>query len=245
MPERVGHLGRRAAAEALGTYFLVLIGTGAIIADDRSGGALGMVGIALAFGLVILTMVYAIGHLSGAHINPAITIGFWSIGRFPGRDAALYVVAQCAGAVAASLTLGALLSPGAVWGQTVPSIGTGAAFAIEFLLSFVFMFVIVSVATDPRVTAGFAGLAIGLIVVCDGLAGGAFTGASMNPARSLGPALAGSIWTAHWLYWLAPIAGMAAAARIYEVLRPAAAPRPVSRREALGVGGPIDGGARD
>jgi MIP family channel proteins len=240
MAEAPGHLGRRAAAEAIGTFFLVLIGTGTVIVDDRTGGAAGLVGIALAFAFVILAMVYAIGHLSGAHINPAVTIGFWSIGRFPGRDAIVYVPAQCAGAVAASLLLRTLLTPTAVYGQTVPSVGTGTAFTVEWLLSFVLMFVIIAVATDERVATGVAGLAVGLVVGFDGLMGGPLTGASMNPARSLGPALAGGIWTVHWLYWIAPITGMIAGAWTYETLRPAKGPRPVSRRDALGVGGPID-----
>lgn len=240
MAESPGHLGRRATAEAIGTFYLVLIGTGSIIVDDRAGGASGLVGTALAFAFVILAMVYAIGHLSGAHINPAVTIGFWSIGRFPGRDAGVYVLAQCAGAVAASLLLGALLTPTASFGQTVPSVATGTAFVVEWLLSFVLMFVVVAVATDQRVTTGVAGLAVGLVVGFDVLMGGPLTGASMNPARSLGPALAGGIWTVHWLYWIAPITGMVAGAWTYEALRPATAPRPVSRRDALGVGGPID-----
>jgi len=239
MREAVQHLGRRAAAEAIGTFFLVLIGTGAIVADGRSDGAVGIVGIALAFAFVILAMVYAIGHLSGAHINPAVTIAFWALGRFPAKDAATYVVAQCAGAVAASLVLGALLAP-ATYGETVPSVGTSQAFVIEALLSFALMFVVVAVATDERVTAGFAGLAVGLVVGFDVLFGAVLTGASMNPARSLGPAVAGGTWTAHAIYWLGPIVGMVAAAWVYELLRPAAAPRLVSRRDALGVAGPID-----
>jgi MIP family channel proteins len=239
MGDGLGHLGRRAIAEAIGTFFLVLIGTGSIIMDDVSGGGVGLLGVALSFAFVILAMIYAVGHLSGAHINPAVTIGFWSIGRFPSRDAAVYVLAQCAGAVLASIVLGALLDP-PVFGQTVPTVGTGAAFGVEWLLSFALMFVVVAVATDDRVATGFAGLAVGLVVGFDILVGGFLTGGSMNPARSLGPAVASGEWTAHWIYWLAPIAGMVAAAWTYEALRPASAPRLVSRRDALGVGGPID-----
>ncbi len=239
MPDEVRHLGRRAAAEALGTFFLVFIGTGAVIADGRAGGAVGVVGVALAFAFVILAMVYAIGHLSGAHMNPAVTIGFWSLGRFPARDSAAYVVAQCVGAIAASLVWRAVLAP-PVYGETVPAVDAAATFAIEALLSFALMFVIVAVATDERVTAGFAGVAVGLVVGFDVLAGGVLTGASMNPARSLGPAVASGNWTLHAIYWLGPIVGMIAAAWTYETLRPASAPR-LSRRGALGVAGPIDG----
>ncbi len=239
MREAIRHLGRRAAAEAIGTFFLVFIGTGAVVADGFSDGAVGLIGVALAFAFVILAMVYAVGHLSGAHINPAITIGFWSLGRFPTRDAVVYVVAQCVGAVAASLVLSALLSPIA-FGETVPSIGVGSAFALEAILSFALMFVVMAVATDDRVAGGFAGIAVGLVVGFDIIVGGTLTGASMNPARSLGPAVASGAWTAHWLYWLGPIAGMVMAAWTYEALRPASAPRLVSRRDALGVAGPID-----
>lgn len=231
---------RRSLAEAIGTYFLVLIGPGAVMVDAWSGGAVTHVGVALSFAFVVLAVIYAIGHLSGAHINPAVTIGFWSAGRFPGGDTVLYVVAQCVGAVLASLTLRWALGPVGDLGATVPAIPTGAAFLIELLLSFILMFVIVAVATDARVAGEFAGVAVGLTVGFDALMGGPLTGASMNPARSLGPALAGGIWQAHWIYWAAPIVGMVLAARVYDFLRPASAPAVIPRGVPLGVEGPID-----
>lgn len=231
---------RRSLAEAIGTYFLVLIGTGAVMADVSSGGAVTHVGVSLAFAFVVLAVIYAIGHLSGAHINPAVTIGFWSAGRFPRRDVAPYVLAQCAGAVLASLTLRWTLGPVGDLGATVPAIPTGPALVIEFLLSFILMFVIMAVATDARVSGQLAGVAVGLTVGFDALMGGPLTGASMNPARSLGPALAGGVWEAHWIYWAAPLAGMVVAARVYDFLRPATAPAVVPRGVPLGVEGPID-----
>jgi aquaporin NIP len=215
---------RRLTAEVVGAFFLVLIGPGAAMVNAWTGGQLGVTGIALAFAFVVIAMVYALGHVSGAHINPAVTIAFWSARRFPARDVVPYVVAQCVGAVAAAATLRAVLGPVGHLGATVPAISIGGAFAIEWLLSFVLMLVIMAVATDERVAPGNAALAVGLTVGFCALTGGPLTGASMNPARSFGPAVAGGIWTAHWVYWVAPIAGMITAARLYDWLRDAKAP---------------------
>ncbi|HEU5219983.1 MAG TPA: MIP family channel protein [Gemmatimonadales bacterium] len=211
-------LGQRAVAEAIGTFFLVLIGPGAVMVNAYAHGALGPTGIALAFAFVVLAMVYALGHLSGAHINPAVTVAFWSIGRVPGREVLPYVAAQSSGAILASLVLRLVLGPIGNLGATLPNVGTGRSFLVEWLFSFVLMLVIMAVATDSRVADGFAGLAVGLTVGFCALLG-ALTGASMNPARSLGPAIAGGGWSAHWIYWLAPITGMLAAAWTYDRLR--------------------------
>lgn len=181
-------------------------------------------------------MIYSLGHLSGAHINPAVTIAFWSVRRFPSGEVIRYVIAQCTGAVAASITLRITLGQIGNLGATLPTIPVGPAFLFEWLFSFALMLVIMAVATDERVADGFAPLAIGLTVGFCALMGGPLTGASMNPARSLGPALVGGYWRFLWVYWLAPITGMIAAARAYELLRRAAPPR-VGR--PLGVQGPI------
>ena len=127
-------LGKRVVAEAIGTFFLVLIGPGAAMVDAYTGGTIGPVGIALAFGFVVMAMIYAVGHLSGAHINPAVTVAFWSARRFPAADVAPYVVAQCAGAIGASLVLRATLGSVGRMGATLPVIGVPGAFAIEWLL---------------------------------------------------------------------------------------------------------------
>jgi MIP family channel proteins len=242
----VSQITRRAAAEATGTFFLVLIGPGAAMVDAATKGSLGVSGIALAFAFVIIAMVYAIGHLSGAHINPAVTVGFWSSGRFPARDVVPYVVAQCVGAIAASGLLRAVLGPVGHMGATLPAltppISVSAAFGLEWLMSFALMFVIMAVATDDRVAPGFAPIAVGLTVGFCALMGGPLTGASMNPARSLGPAVIGGEWRAHWLYWIAPITGMIAAGRVYDLLRPASKP---SENAVLGVEGPLGGPVDD
>lgn len=230
---------RRVVAEAVGTFFLVFIGPGSAMVNAYSGGALGPVGIALAFAFVVVAMIYALGHLSGAHINPAVTLAFWSARRFPTGAVIPYVLAQCAGAVAASFALRAALGPVGNMGATVPSLPVAAAFGVEWLLSFALMFVIMAVATDERVADGFAALAVGLTVGFCAMMGGPLTGASMNPARSFGPALVGGLWRAHWIYWLAPITAMVAAARAYDLLRRAQAPRVDARSTLIGIQGPV------
>lgn len=210
-----------------------------------TGGLTSQAGIALAFAFVVTAMVYALGHLSGAHINPAVTIGFWSVRRFPTREVVPYVAAQSIGAIAAALLLRVLLGRIAKVGATLPVLPVGSAFVVEWLLSFALMFVIMAVATDERVADGFAPIAVGLTVGFCSLVGGPLTGASMNPARSLGPAVAAGAWRAHWLYWLAPVTGMATASRVYEFLRAARAPATGVSESVLGVRGPISDERKD
>lgn len=235
------HLGRRCVAEALGTFVLVAIGPGAVMVAAKTG-AFGHSGVALAFGLVVTLVVAATGHLGGAHINPAVTIGFWSLGRFPGRDVLPYVVAQCLGAIAASAALGWILGPVGGFGATVPALPTAQAFAVEAGYTAILGLVIMGVATDDRTPPAVAPFAIGTTVFAGALVTGPLTGGSFNPARTLGPAVVGGEWTAHWLYWLAPIVGMIAGMRAYELLRGAGASTP-PQDAALGVEGPIDGEA--
>lgn len=189
------------------------------MSNALSDGAIGETGVSLAFGFVVAGMIYTVGHLSGAHINPAVTIGFWSVGRFPRSKVPIYLAAQVLGAIAASVVLQTTLGNVAFLGATVPAVDVHAAFILEWLLSFVLMFVIMAVATDERAVRSFAGPAVGLTVAFDALMGGPLTGASMNPARSFGPALIAGVWTAHWLYWLAPVGAMITAAWAYEALR--------------------------
>jgi MIP family channel proteins len=213
-------LARRAAAEGFAAFALVFAGCGAVVTDARYDGALGTVGVGLIFGLVIMAMVYATGHLSGAHINPAVTLAFTLTRHFPGRDAAAYVAAQLAGATAGALLLLAVWpdQPGNL-GATVPSIGAGGAFVYELVLTAFLMFVIMAVATDTRAVGAGAAIAIGGTVALDALFGGPVTGASMNPARSLGPALAANEWSDFWLYVLGPLAGAGIGAFAYQLVR--------------------------
>jgi aquaporin NIP len=183
-------LARRALAEGIATFALVVAGCGAIIADDHSSGGLGVVGVGLVFGLIIMVMIYATGHLSGAHINPAVTLAFTLTRHFPGRDAIAYISAQLAGAVLGALTLLAVWTDKpAHLGATLPSVGTGSALVYEIVLTAFLMFVIIAVATDTRAVGAAAAIAIGGTVGLDAMFGGPVTGASMNPARSFGPAL--------------------------------------------------------
>jgi aquaporin NIP len=220
-------LWRRAAAEGLAAFALVFAGCGAIVADAQYDAALGAVGVSLVFGLIIMVMVYATGHLSGAHINPAVTVAFTISRHFPARDAAAYVTAQLIGAGAGALVLLAVWpeQPGEL-GATVPSVGAGSAFVYELLLTAFLMFVIMAVATDTRAVGAAAAIAIGGTVGLDALFGGPVTGASMNPARSFGPALAAGEWSDFWLYVLGPLAGAALGAFAYQLVRGDARPIP-------------------
>ena len=205
---------RAHVAEFIGTFALVFFGCGAVAV-----GQLPPVGIALAFGLVIAVMIYALGHVSGAHFNPAVSIGF-ALGRhFPWPRVATYAVAQVAGAASGALLLRATLGASAPLGVTHPAGSDLQALAWEALLSFVLMLVITAVATDTRAVGEAAALAIGGAVTLGALVGGPVTGASMNPARSIGPALVSGDLGSLWVYLIGPIAGAAGAALVYRYLR--------------------------
>ena len=213
-------LARRAAAEGIAAFALVFAGCGAIVANAENEGALGAVGVSLTFGLIVMAMIYATGHLSGAHINPAVTVAFTLTRHFPAREAIAYIGAQLAGAVLAALALAAVWTDRpANLGATVPSVGVGSALVYELILTAILMFVIVAVATDTRAVGAAAAIAIGGAVGLDALFGGPVTGASMNPARSLGPALVAGEWTDFWIYVIGPVVGAAFAAFAYQAIR--------------------------
>lgn len=211
---------RRSCAEGLAAFALVFAGCGAIITDATRDGALGTTGVAAVFGLIVMVMIYATGHLSGAHINPAVTIAFTLTRHFPIRDAVAYIAAQLSGATAGALLLLAAWSdkPAAL-GATVPSLQAGTALVYEIVLTALLMFVIIAVATDTRAVGAAAAIAIGGTVALDALFGGPLTGGSMNPARSFGPALAAGEWTDFWIYVLGPVAGAALGAGAYQLIR--------------------------
>jgi len=211
---------RRSCAEALAAFALVFAGCGAIVTDATRDGALGATGVAAVFGLIVMVMIYATGHLSGAHINPAVTVAFTLTRHFPVRDAVAYIAAQLTGATAGALLLLAAWSdkPAAL-GATIPSLQPGTALVYEIALTALLMFVIVAVATDTRAVGAAAAIAIGGTVALDALFGGPLTGASMNPARSFGPALAAGEWTDFWIYVLGPLAGATLGAGAYELIR--------------------------
>jgi MIP family channel proteins len=212
-------LARRALAEGLAAFALVFAGCGAVVADATRHG-LGPVGIGLVFGLVIMVMVYATGHLSGGHINPAVTVAFTLTRHFPLRDAVAYVTAQTAGATVGALALLAVWTDKpAHLGTTLPSVSAGGAFFYELVLTAFLMFVIMAVATDTRAVGAAAAIAIGGTVGLDALFGGPVTGASMNPARSLGPALVAGEWRDFWVYVAGPVLGAGVGALAYQLVR--------------------------
>jgi aquaporin NIP len=213
-------IGRRCVAELLGTFTLVALGPGAIMVAERTH-AFGHAGVAIAFGLAVAIAIAATGHISGAHINPAVTIALWSVRRFRLSDVTPYVLAQCVGAVLGALACGWVLGPVANYGATIPSLSLGRAFVVEMGYSALLGFVIVALSSDERAPTSLSSPLIGATVFAGALVTGPLTGGSFNPARSLGPALLSGYWAAHWIYWAAPILGMVASMRLYEFLRPA------------------------
>ena len=205
-------------AEAIGTFALVFAGCGAIMVEAKTE-QLGQVGIAITFGLVIMVMIYAVGHISGAHFNPAVTFAFALTRHFPWPRVGAYWAAQLAGALAAALLLRASLGDIADVGATLPSGSDRQSFLWEVVLTFFLMFVILSVATDTRAVGEAAAIAVGGTVGLDAMFGGPISGASMNPARSLGPAIAAADFTSIWIYLTAPLLGAALGALAYQFVR--------------------------
>jgi len=207
-------------AEALGTFALVFAGPGAAAVNVASGGGVTGVGIGMSFGLIVMAMIFAIGHISGCHINPAITIAFGALGRISTAKAAGYIVAQLAGAVLAGFAIIAIVGHQGDAGATTPRInGAHAALISELILTFFLAFVVFAVATDERAQGAFEAIAIGGYVGFAATGWGPVANASMNPARTFGPAVAANVWDSHWVYWVGPIAGALLAAAVYELLR--------------------------
>lgn len=194
-------------AEFLGTAALVFAGTGAIVINDVSGGVIGHAGIAITFGLIVLAMIYTFGDISGAHLNPAVTLAFCVAGRFDTARVLPYVVAQITGAIAASLILRVLFPAHPTLGATLPAGTLSQSFILEIILTFILMLVILSVSTGAKEKGITAGIAIGAVVALEAMFAGPICGASMNPARSLAPAIVSGNKIALWLYLTAPVLG--------------------------------------
>jgi len=206
-------------AEMVGAFALVFAGCGAIVVDATSHGQITHVGVAVSFGLVIAVMIYAVGHISGAHLNPAVTLAFALTRHFPLVRVPLYWVAQFLGAIIAALLLRGLFGDVAHLGATLPAGSATQSFGLEIVLTFFLMFVIMAVATDDRAVGEAAALAIGGTVLLDAMFGGPISGASMNPARSFGPALASWTWPHLWIYFAGPVIGATLGAYGYELVR--------------------------
>ena len=202
---------KKIAAEFIGAFALVFAGTGAIVINDASGGGVSHVGIALTFGLVVMVMIEALGDVSGAHFNPAVTLGFFTAKLFPGREVLPYILSQCAGAVAASGVLRVLFPMHPTLGSTLPAGSDAQSFALELILSFFLMFVILGVSTGAREKGITAGITVGGVIALEAMFAGPICGASMNPARSLAPALVSGHLSHLWIYLTAPVLGAMAA----------------------------------
>jgi aquaporin Z len=202
---------KKLAAEFLGTFALVFAGTGAIVINDVRGGAVTHVGIALTFGLIVLAMIYALGDVSGAHLNPAVTLGFFAARRFPGRQVPPYILSQVLGAFAASGLIRSLFLEHANLGATLPSGPVWQSFWLETVLTALLMFVVLCVSTGAKEKGLMAGVAVGAVIALEALFAGPISGASMNPARSLAPAVVSGEVNGLWIYLTAPLLGSALA----------------------------------
>ena len=194
-------------AEFIGTFILVFAGTSAIVVNDLNGGVVTHVGISLVFGLIVLAIIYTIGDISGAHINPAVTIAFWWAGRFPAHQVLPYVISQISGALVASIIVNLQFSGHQTLGATIPIAGQQQAFILETILTFILMLVVINVSTGAKEKGLIAGIAIGSVIATEALFAGPITGASMNPARSIGPAIISGQMQYLWIYLIAPVCG--------------------------------------
>jgi aquaporin NIP len=198
---------KKYAAEFIGTFALVFAGTGAIVIDQISQGAITHVGVALTFGLIVLAMIYSVGDISGAHLNPAVSLGFYAARRFPARDLIPYIISQCTGAFTASGILRLLFPGNTLLGSTIPSGSAIQSFFFELILTAILMFVILSVSTGAEEKGITAGIVVGAVIGLEAMFAGPISGASMNPARSLAPAIVSGHVREVWIYLIAPVAG--------------------------------------
>ena len=205
-------------AELLGTYALVFAGTGAIIIDQQTHGSITHVGVAITFGLVVMSMIYTFGDISGAHLNPAVSIAFTLAKKFPVKELLPFILSQLSGAILASLTLKFLFPSNQFLGATLPTGSAGQSFILEFILTFFLMLTIINVATGSKERGMFAGLAIGAVVGLEAMFAGPICGASMNPARSLAPAIISGHTEFLWIYLSATILGAALAVPVWKFI---------------------------
>ncbi len=213
-------LAQELAAECFGTFALVFAGTGAIVINEVCGGAITHAGIAITFGLIVMAMIYSIGDVSGCHINPAVTACLALMKRFEIRKAVAFVVAQCLGAILASVVLHALFPQNTNLGATLPSGTAMQSLILEFLLTLILMFVILNSTSTGEPGRSLAGIVIGSVVALEAMFAGPICGASMNPARSLGPAIVSGNLSALWIYIVGPVAGAIAGGILFRLIRP-------------------------
>ncbi|GMJ13325.1 NODULIN- 26-LIKE MAJOR INTRINSIC PROTEIN 5, NOD26-like intrinsic protein 4;2 [Hibiscus trionum] len=218
-PEAVTLL-QKVIAEIVGTYFLIFAGCGSVVVNKLYGGTITFPGICIVWGLIVMVMIYSVGHISGAHFNPAVTITFAIFRRFPLKQVPLYLVAQLLGSILASETLNLIwdIPPKAFFG-TVPLGSAYRSFILEIIISFLLMFVVSGVATDSRAIGELAGIAVGMTVMLNVFIVGPVSGASMNPARTLGPAIVMRVYDGIWVYMAGPIIGTIMGGFVYNLIR--------------------------
>ncbi|XP_009623273.1 aquaporin NIP6-1 isoform X1 [Nicotiana tomentosiformis] len=212
-------LARKVGAEFIGTMILIFAGTATAIVNQKTQGSETLIGLAASTGLAVMIVILSTGHISGAHLNPAVTIAFAALKHFPWKNVPVYIGAQIIASFCAAFTLKVVLHPIMGGGVTVPSGSYLQAFALEFIISFNLMFVVTAVATDTRAVGELAGIAVGATVMLNILIAGETTGASMNPVRTLGPAVAAGNYKAIWIYLTAPILGALAGAGVYSAVK--------------------------
>ncbi|WP_106793906.1 MIP/aquaporin family protein [Aquimarina sp. Aq78] len=211
---------RKYISEIIGTFSMVFCGTGAMTINEVTGGDVTHVGVAITWGLIVMAMIYAFGEISGAHFNPAVTIAFAYAKKFEWKEVPKYIIAQCIGAIVASSILLFLFPESEFLGGTLPALDDLRAFVLETLLTYFLMVVIINVSTGSKETGTMAGIAVGGVVLLEAMFAGPMTNASMNPARSLGPALLSGHWEHQWLYFIAPVLGALLAVLTCKLVKP-------------------------
>ncbi|XP_051140967.1 probable aquaporin NIP5-1 [Andrographis paniculata] len=212
-------LTRKIGAEFVGTFILIFAATAGPIVNQKYGGAETLIGNAACAGLAVMIVILSTGHISGAHLNPSLTIAFAALRHFPWIHVPAYIAAQVSASICASFALKGVFHPFMSGGVTIPSVSTGQAFALEFLITFNLLFVVTSVATDTRAVGELAGIAVGATVMLNILVAGPSSGGSMNPVRTLGPAVAAGNYKSIWIYLVAPTLGAVAGAGIYSLVK--------------------------
>ncbi|KAI3693736.1 hypothetical protein L1987_76688 [Smallanthus sonchifolius] len=212
-------LTRKLGAEFVGTFILIFAATAGPIVNEKYSGSETLIGNAACAGLAVMIIILSTGHISGAHLNPSLTIAFAALRHFPWAQVPAYILAQVSASICASFALKGVFHPFMSGGVTVPSVSTGQAFALEFLITFNLLFVVTAVATDTRAVGELAGIAVGATVMLNILVAGKSSGGSMNPVRTLGPAVAAGNYTVIWVYLLAPTLGALAGAGVYTLVK--------------------------
>ncbi|GLJ31320.1 hypothetical protein SUGI_0628340 [Cryptomeria japonica] len=210
---------KKLGAEMIGTFFLIFSGCGSVLVDKKTDGSITHLGVSIVWGLTVMLLIYSVGHISGAHFNPSVTVAFATVNRFPVKEIPGYIVAQLVGSISAGFVLRLMFGDISHIAATVPSGSNMQSFVLEFLITFLLMFVVCGVGTDTKAVGELGGLTIGATVAMVVIVAGPISGASLNPARTLGSAIAGNKYTGIWIYMVAPVLGAIAGTWTYNLIR--------------------------